>query len=276
MAELTVVVMAAGMGSRFGGLKQLAPVGPGGEAIIDHTVRLARTAGFTRAVVVVRAAIEEQVRTHLAERWPAGMELALVAQDGDERTAGLSRSKPLGTAHAVLVARPLVPGPFSVVNADDLYGPDAHRLLGEALAAGTSALVAFRVDRTLLGERPVTRALVAARDGRLVAIDEGHVGHEGGLSWSDGTRTVALAGDELVSMNCWGFQPAVFEVLEEAVARFLREGAPPAHEVLLPDVIREALRTGALGEIAVLPTDDRCLGVTHPEDTALLAAAWPT
>src|SRR5437016_4121800 len=154
-----LVVLAAGLGTRFGGLKQLAPVGPNGEAIIDYAGAWAQAAGFERAVVIVRSEIEETVGAHLAERWPASFPYVLVCQDREKRVQGLTREKPLGTAHAVVAVRDQVDGPFAVVNADDLYAQDSYGLLAEHLASARErahALVAFEVAKTLIGPRPVT------------------------------------------------------------------------------------------------------------------------
>src|SRR5437588_4844488 len=146
--------MAAGLGTRFGGLKQLAPVGPDGEAIIDYAGAWAADAGFDRAVVIVRSEIEEQIGAHLDERWPSSFPYVLVCQDRDKRVRDLAREKPIGTAHAVVAVREEVTGPFAVVNADDLYVGDGYRLLVDHLAKahGTEhALVAFRVANTIIG-----------------------------------------------------------------------------------------------------------------------------
>src|SRR5207248_146338 len=171
--------MAAGLGTRFGGLKQLAPVGPNGEAIVDYAGAWAQAAGFERAVVIVRSEIEETIGDHLEKRWPASFPHVLVCQDREKRVRGIRREKPLGTAHAVVAVAEHVDGPFAVVNADDLYAADSYGLLARHLTAATGshhALVAFEVAKTLIGPRPVTRALCRADDdGRLIEVLEGKV-----------------------------------------------------------------------------------------------------
>ena len=152
--SLTLVVLAAGLGSRFGGLKQLAPVGPDGEAIPDYNARDAVAAGFDRAVVVVRTEIEAQMKAHVAARWPAELDVAFVAQDRDPVALRHPRLKPLGTTHAVLAAvgGAEVGGPFGVLNADDLYGHDALQLLAAHLAnRDDHCLVGYAVANTILG-----------------------------------------------------------------------------------------------------------------------------
>ncbi len=275
MAPLTLVVLAAGLGTRFGGLKQLAPVGPNGEAIIDYSARDALAAGFEHAVVIVRSEIDEQVRAHLAQRWPRELAADFVLQDRDPIGIAHRREKPLGTAHATLATRSLVPGDFAVINADDHYGPEAYRLLAEFLRSGdrdAESLVGFRVRNTLLSPRPVTRALCRTDvDGRLLEIAEGTIttAEDGSLTWSDGTRQEQLGDDALVSMNCWGFRQSIFDRLAVAVDEFLRAGgADGSGEVLLPTVVGEMITEGR--SVVVLPSDDLCLGITHADDVAVL------
>src|SRR5205823_6509839 len=162
LRPMDLVVMAAGLGTRFGGLKQLAPVGRNGEAIVDYAGAWAQAAGFERAVVIVRSEIEETIGDHLEKRWPASFPHVLVCQDREKRVQDIRREKPLGTAHAVVTVAEHVDGPFAVVNADDLYAADSYGLLARHLTAATGshhALVAFEVAKTLIGPRPVTRAL---------------------------------------------------------------------------------------------------------------------
>jgi NDP-sugar pyrophosphorylase family protein len=271
----TLLVLAAGLGTRFGGLKQLAPVGPNDEAIMDFSARDAATAGFGQAVVLVRSEIEDQIRDHIKERWPADLPVQYVLQDRDPLAIANPREKPLGTAHAVLAARNVLDGDFAVINADDHYGAQAYRLLCDFLTGSdrnAQSLVGFRVRNTLLSPRPVTRALCRAdADHRLVEIAEGTIttAEDQSLSWSDGTRTEALAGDELVSMNCWGFRPSILDVLDRAVNDFLDAGgATGTAEVLLPTVVGEIVDDGAT--VTVLASDDQCLGVTHADDVDVL------
>lgn len=266
MTAPTLVLLAAGMGSRFGGLKQLAPVGPAAEAIFDYTVRDAQAAGITHVVVIVREEIRDQIAAHVARAWPAGLDIDWVVQEVPPH-----RSKPFGTADAVRATRPAVAGPFLVLNADDHYGAECFAPIAAHLARTTEhALVGFRVDHTLLGAGPVNRGRVwADADNTVTGVAEGRVeiGPDGGLTWSGSDRTDRLAGDEPVSMNLWGFQPSLYDWLDQAWAEFPRDGDA---EFLLPSVV-DQLRTKET--VRLIPTDAWCLGVTHPDDLPLLQAA---
>ena len=286
-----LVVLAAGIGHRFGSPKQLAPVGPKGEAILDYTVRDARAAGFDVIVLVVRSEIEVSLSEHVKAHWPGDVAASLRYSVQDREpwsvvAATTGRRKPLGTAHAVVTAAndAQLNGPFAVVNADDLYGADAFALLRAGLigaqpgAQPTGVLVAYEVAKTVLGTRPVTRALCEVDgDGRLVAIREGTVDPAPeGLNWTprSGGERRPLHGHELVSMNCWGFGTGVVDRLRRAVDRFVNEPANLAGpaEILLPEVAGCLLAAGDLA-IDVRPAPGRCLGLTHPEDLALVRAA---
>jgi bifunctional N-acetylglucosamine-1-phosphate-uridyltransferase/glucosamine-1-phosphate-acetyltransferase GlmU-like protein len=274
----TVVVLAAGLGTRFGGAKPLAAIGADGTAILDLLIRRAAGAGFAEVVLVVAPGMEDSVRSHVdTHRDPAAtVPAVLVVQ---QLHAG--RETPAGTADAVLATREVVRGSFAVVNADDLYPADAFARLGTHLRDGPAdehALVAFRVAETLLGDRPVSRALVDVDDDdQLMSIREGTVTRSGeGLRFDDRksrshARALALAPDRIVSMNMWGFRTSVFAVLERTVNDFL--AADGAGEVYLPDVV--AAMVGQGSRVRVLVSDDACLGVTHPEDVVALRQALP-
>lgn len=282
MTAPTLVLLAAGMGSRFGGPKQIAPIGPGGSALIDYGARDAMAAGFERLVLIVRGEIADAVETHVREHWPAELRPEYVRQDLEPAAVAASaagRQKPLGTAHALVAAAPCLDGPFGVANADDLYGPSAFAALADHLRQGGGhALVGYRLANTLLGDRPVNRALCEVdADGNIARIVEGavHVG-DGGLSWrpigAPDDEARPMKGDEPVSMNLWGFTPAILPVLEHAFAEFEAGGRIAAgEELFLPNVVGENLRSAG-GDLVVtmLVSDDRCLGVTHPDDVPLL------
>jgi hypothetical protein len=273
-----LVVLAGGLGQRFGGPKQLSPVGPGGEVILDYSVSGARAAGFGRVVIAVHSHIEEAMAVHIRRWWPpeVAADVIFAAQDHDGRSveaARLGRTTPLGTAHAVLVAieAAALVEPFAVVNADDLYGAEPYRLLfGHFTAGGEGALVSFEVAKTLLGPDPVNRALCEADEhGWLRAISEGVVARRGEhLEWTGSTgehRT--LAEDTPVSMNCWGFPPTIAVALDDAVGRFVASPEVVSRaEVLLPDVIEALVAPPATSAFTTLATSDRCLGVTHAAD----------
>jgi hypothetical protein len=270
------------MGSRFGGPKQIAPIGPGGSALIDYAARDAMAAGFGRLVLIVRGEILEAVQSHIDDHWPADLRPEYVRQDLEPAAVAAvaaGRSKPLGTAHALVASADKLDGPFGVANADDLYGASAFAMLAEHLAGGGGhTLVGYRLANTLLGDRPVNRALceVDAR-GNVTAIVEGavHVGDDE-LTWrpisapEDEARP--MKGDEPVSMNLWGFTPDIIPVLTDAFARFQRSGAiETGTELFLPNVVGEHLRSaGGNLDVTMLVSEDRCLGVTHPDDVPLL------
>lgn len=263
---MQLVMLAAGKGTRFGGLKQIAPVGPQGEAIMDFTARAAERAGFEEVVVVVRAEASEAISEHIARWWPAALPVATVVQAEHQA----------GTVPAVLAAAPVLRGPFGVVNADDLYDAavlgQLHDELVRIAAGGPEAphvLVCYDLVRTILTADPVKRGLcVEAADGTLADLVEHHVRlrPDGRFdAWPlDGGRPGAppsriLAGHEPVSMNLWGFHP---RVLDDFVAAL---DAPSTGEILLPEVLGALTRQR--GErVRCCRTGSRCVGITHRDD----------
>jgi NDP-sugar pyrophosphorylase family protein len=265
--DLTLVVMAAGLGSRFGGTKQLAEVGPRGEAFLDFAIDDAVAAGVTRVVLVVRTDIEADVRAHLAKR-ERRVPIEFVRQD----ELGPSRPKPWGTAHAILSTAPLVTGPFIVVNADDYYGASSYVTLAEAMSDMPSNriyLVAFELGRTLPASGTVSRGVCATDKGRLVELDETHLlgGTAEGITL--GGEPSDLTADTPVSMNMFGM-PASF--LAELPARwsdwFGQHGTGEKTEFLLPTVIAELMGEGRF-HVQVVSTGEDWIGVTNPDDLAV-------
>jgi len=282
-----LVILAAGMGSRFGGPKQLEPLGPAGETMMDYAVFDAHRAGFDEVVVVTRSEIADAVRASLQRSggWP--LPIRYVLQRLDDLPSGTTvpagRTKPWGTGHAVLAAAPAVHGSFAVVNADDFYGAASYRIIAEFLrgpAAGPVpeyAVVGFALRDTLSAEGGVNRArLDQSADGWLQHVEElrGIEPSGDGARYRDaGGRTVPLAGDQLVSMNMWAFTPALFAQLRAAFTDFLVHGAAdPAAEFLLPTVV-EQLIMESRARVRVLPGGGPWCGVTYPHDAPKVAAA---
>ena len=273
--------MAAGIGSRYGGTKQLASVGPRGEAFLDFAMADAAAAGAVKAVLVVRSDIEDDVRRHVgARRADQPSEIAYVCQD----RCGPPRTKPWGTAHAVLAAAPAVDGPFMVCNADDYYGPAGFSAMAEKigdLAPDRAVLCGFRLDRTLPAEGAVSRGICTVSEGRLQSIVEHHgvarAPALGPASAADrpaptpGEVTAAdppvtLPGAAIASMNLWAFPTAAFDWLEEGFARFLAaHGRDESVEYLLPAAVAEKVESGSL-TTDVVTTDETWVGVTNPDD----------
>lgn len=306
---LTLLVLAAGIGSRYGGFKQIDPLGEAGEIAIDYALYDAWQAGFGRAVFVTRPELEDPLRKHFAGHLGGRLAMGFVFQDLKDLPAGAvaagARQKPWGTGHAVWSARRVIDGPFGVVNADDFYGQDAYRRLavfldgagkgGTSAGAPEYAVVGYPLGRTLSAHGTVSRAVCQVEpDGRLETIVErtkiGYVpcpgsleasspgsgssrgGAEtqrkpGSIGWQDdGGGWHALRGDEPVSMNMWGFTPAVFPQLEREFAAFLAErGADPKAEFYIPWSMDRLIRAGKC-RVAVLPTDAKWFGMTYPED----------
>lgn len=275
MTGVTLVVLAAGVGERFGGLKQLAPVGPGGEALMDYSIHGAVEAGCQRVVVVVRSEIDEAIRDHFRTLLPDRPGFDFVEQP--VRPSG----KPAGTAMAVMACRAVLGNdPFIVINSDDLYLPPVLSVLVRWLSgSGTShALVGFPLGLTVLpGSGPVTRAVCRRRhDGALDELiesnverkGEGFVGHP-----VSGGHDMVLSASQLVSMNAWGFRSSVWSGLEPVVER-MRVAAAPDAEVFLPVAVTGLSRSSRLSrrdvDVTVLPVDVPCFGVTWAEDLEAL------
>jgi bifunctional N-acetylglucosamine-1-phosphate-uridyltransferase/glucosamine-1-phosphate-acetyltransferase GlmU-like protein len=244
---LQLIVLAAGSGTRFGGVKQLATVGPAGEAILDVLLTRAAAAGFVDAIVVTSPTIEAQMHDHLAAHPPL-LPVEVVLQ-----------SAPRGTTDAVLAARAAIRGRFAVVNADDLYPAAAFVLLvGPPPDVATTSVVAFQVGKTLIGTKPVKRAMLATDESdNLTRITESTV------SVDD------VRGDEWVSMNMWAFPESMVAVFERAVHDAAASGE--AGEVLLPDVVSVLVDEGAT--VQVLRCDQACIGITYAEDVDVVRVA---
>lgn len=282
---LTLVLMAAGMGSRYGGLKQVEPMGPAGESLVDYAVFDAKRAGFEKFEFIIREDIERDFRETVGKRLSEGGVMAgTLWQDLDDLPDGLGqsmdlahRSKPWGTAHAVWAARNYVETPFAVLNADDYYGPGAYQLLADHLRreTGEYAIVGYNLGRTLSDHGAVARGLLEKdSESRLVRIAErtqierlpdGRVVDHG----ADG-RDTELSPDADVSMNIMGFTPSIFPQLEAALRAFVREhGQETKSELYLPNVVGQLVTTDK-ADVRVLSADDDWFGVTYAADTAVV------
>lgn len=262
----TLLVMAAGLGSRFGGTKQLAEVGPNGEAFLDYAVIDALAAGCDDVTIIVRTEIADDVRAHLRSQHDFADDIRLVMQD----EFGPSRAKPWGTAHAVLSAREAVPGDFVVVNADDYYGQSSYQLAVDALQGGddkTAALVAFELAKTLPTEGAVSRGVCEVEGGLLQAIVETHGiqrNPDGSIASDDPAGT--HADSTMVSMNMFAFPTVLFEHLDAQWHEFYAANSEePKAEYLLPDVVDRLRKTGEL-RVEVPVSSEQWIGVTNPHD----------
>ena len=299
-APLTLVVLAAGLGSRFGGLKQMEAVGPQGETVMDYAVFDALQAGFDRVVFVIREAFAPAFRAQIGARYAGRVRVDYALQDLHDVPPGFTvppgRTRPWGTAHAVLAARSLLDGPFAVVNADDFYGRDAYLQVAAHLrqAAPTGSaraehcMAGYRIAQTLSAHGGVNRGICHSVAGRLVSVEE----HTGIAMDADGVchgrrldgQQVLIAPDALASMNFWGFTPTVLPQLAAGFARFLDGcGTSSSVECYIPSVVDQLIHTRA-ADCRVLETSGQWFGVTYPEDKALcvdslrrlvLAGAYP-
>ncbi len=254
----TLVVMAAGLGSRFGGTKQLAQVGPNGETFLDFAIADAHAAGADKIVLIVRSDIKTDVQAHLRNclKVPSNLAVTFVCQDQH----GPARSKPWGTAHAVLSAQHEITGPFVVCNADDYYGPSAYVDLTRDItnmADNEARLCGYRLEHTLPPQGSVTRGICHTENTRLIDITE-----QEGLSQAE----TIYPSDTLVSMNLWAFPEAFFDSLQKSFEQFLSQFRNSSDaEYLLPHAVTQAMRSNLLN-VQVVPTAERWIGVTNPDD----------
>lgn len=268
--------MAAGMGSRYGGLKQIDPVGPAGETIIDYSIYDALRAGFGKLVFVIRKDIEQAFKETVGARFEKHAPVEYVFQELEKLPPGFSvpagRSKPWGTTQAVLMAADVIHEPFAVINADDFYGAESYRVLAEHLKSGSPdyAMVGFILRNTLSDFGSVARGVCrVSADGYLERIEElTNIERDNGGAKNtapDGTVT-ALTGDEPVSMNFWGFTPQIFPQLQTVFHNFLqRSGSELKTESYVPAAVGELITAGQ-AKVKVLRSPDSWFGVTYRED----------
>jgi NDP-sugar pyrophosphorylase family protein len=276
MTKPTLLVLAAGMGSRYGGLKQIDPVGPSGETIIDYSVFDAIRAGFGRFVFVIRREHLEEFREVLNARFGKQVKIEYAFQALDDLPAGFSvpsgRKKPWGTCQAILSAAELIREPFAAINADDFYGPNSYRVLAGHLTSGSQdyAMVGFVLRNTLSNYGKVARGIcTVGADGYLESVLEVKTIEPDGddAKYTDAAGTVhRVAGDRQVSMSMWGFTPKFFDQLRAEFPKFLAwHGHEETSEYLTPDIVDTLIVEGR-AKCKVLRTPDTWFGVTYRED----------
>lgn len=280
----TLVVLAAGIGHRYGGLKQIEPVGPSGEIVIDYSVFDAISAGFGKLLFVIRREIEDTFKSVIEPHFAGRIAIEYAYQELDDVPAGFTpphgRTKPWGTGHAVYACRHACKEPFAVINADDFYGRTSFKLLAEKLGqlppkGSRYCLVAFILRNTLSNYGPVSRGICrAGEDDLLSTVVEHHKVEQAGTlvhGLRDG-KPVTLTGEEPASMNLWGFTPTIFGHLEREFRVFIPSATDNATvEFQLPTVVDSLINQGR-AEVEILYSHERWLGVTYPEDKPRVAA----
>lgn len=275
----TLLILAAGMGSRFGGLKQVEPVGPSGEAIIDYSIYDAIRAGFGKVVFIIRESFADAFKEKFDKILKGKIEVEYVYQELDNLPEGFTlpegREKPWGTAHAILVAKDIIHEPFCALNADDFYGAEAYKVMSKFLTESTDpteySMVGYQLNKTLSEYGSVSRGLCDVDENdellkivetiKIVKRDEEIISIE-----SDGSETI-LSGEESASMNIWGFKTSVFEKLEQHFVEFLKkEINKPKSEMYIPTVVFEMIEADE-AKVKVLKADSPWFGVTYKEDT---------
>ncbi len=275
----TLLILAAGIGSRYGGMKQIDQVGPSGEAIIDYSIYDAIRAGFGRIVFVIRKNIEQDFIDFFGDKLKGRIPFEFAYQELDMVPDGLTvpgeRKKPWGTAHAVWVARDVINEPFVVINADDFYGRGSYQtvvdyLTDEETGPNNHCMVGFQIKDTLSDFGTVSRGICDAddRDFLKAVVERTEIGKsERGIYFKDETGEARpMTGEEMVSMNIWGFSPAIFPLLEEHFIQFIHKNInQPKAEIYIPTVVNDMVKNN-LGTLKVLPAIDKWFGVTYIED----------
>lgn len=276
--EATLVVMAAGMGSRFGGLKQVEPIGPKGEALLDFSVFDAKKAGFTKVVFIIKHQIEKEFKELVGKRIEKIIDVEYAFQEIDKLPDGFvapdDRTKPWGTGHAIYCSRDIVKTPFAVINADDYYGKSAFQKIYNHLKEqkGDYCMVGFRLANTLTENGSVSRGVCEIEDGKLKSVTERTKIVDCKYT-EDDINWIPLSPDTVVSMNMWGFTPDFFEYVERDLKTFLKEKINvPKAEFYLPSVASGVINNKEK-DVTVLVAEDKWYGVTYKEDKDDVVAA---
>jgi NDP-sugar pyrophosphorylase family protein len=271
MTQPTLVLLAAGMGSRYGGLKQVDPVGPSGETLLDYSIYDALRAGFGKVVFIIRHDIEEQFREVVGNRFQGRAPVEYAFQELNDLPSGFTvpegRTKPWGTTQAIIAAEDVVQEPFAVLNADDFYGRESFKALVQHFNSSCQdlAMVGFQLKNTLSDHGTVARGICGVGpDGYLTSVEELTKIEKTATGAREGART--FTGDELVSMNFWGFQPSIFSDLRECFTAFLqRSGTELKSECYIPATVNELMAAGK-ARVKMLSSRSPWFGVTYKED----------
>ena len=272
MKDITLLVMAAGMGSRYGGLKQLDAVGPSGETIIDFSVYDAIRAGYNKVVFIIREDFEKQFKEKISNKYQDKIEVEIVYQDLDDLPDSFScpedRSKPWGTGQAILAARNVISGPFAAINGDDFYGRESFKIISDYYSSVKRgfAMAAFQLDKTLSDYGSVSRGICEQNLNELVTVVETHGIKKSSAGNIECDRDISLLGNELVSMNMWGFMPSLFDYLGKMFSEFLDKNISDLKsEFLIPSVVNDLIEKN-IEKVQVLKTRSTWFGVTYIED----------
>ena len=281
MKDLTLVIMAAGMGSRFGGLKQIEPVGPNGEFIIDYSIFDAKRAGFNKVVFIIKEENYEVFRDTVGKRVENEIEVEYVFQKQDAVPEGvvvpIDRTKPWGTSHAVLATKDVVKGDFAIINADDFYGKESYEVISEFFRSRSQdeyLIVGYKVANTLTEKGATKRGVCKVKEGYLEELIESSTEEKDGIivaSPLNGDPAFIIKEDQEVSMNMFGFTDEIFDYLEKDLKEFFEENKNNLDkcERLIPDVVCDIVKAG-LNRVKVVPTTAKWQGITYKEDKEIL------
>lgn len=282
----TLIIMAAGMGSRYGGLKQMDPVGPNNETLLEYSIHDAIQAGFGKVVFVIRSDFATEFKKQVGSRFEDKIEVQYAFQTLGNLPEGFSlpegRTKPWGTGQAVLACKHLVKEPFTVQNADDFYGAEAYQTIADGFAkmpAGDSCMVGYSIRNTLSPNGSVSRGICGTTNGYLSSIIERtqiETNPSGTIQFFENNTAVDMTGDEICSMNFWGFSPDFFQTLEEKFIAFLQEkGEELKSEWYIPNIVDDMITRGQT-RVKVLRSEGQWFGVTYPEDRPTVVDALKT
>lgn len=283
---MTLVILAAGMGSRFGGPKQTQPVGPNGEFIIDYSIYDAINAGFDKVVFIIKEENKQVFEETIGKRINENIEVSYVFQKNDNvpskyREEVDKRTKPLGTAHAILCCKDIVKDNFAIINADDYYGPESFNILADYLNINNNpdeySMVGYKAINTLTENGAVKRGICQIKNGKLARLDESKIESDNGILKATSiinSEEVSVNKDSIVSMNMFGFTPKLFKYLEEGFITFLENSDLSKDEYLIPEVVNNLVEKG-LVNVKVLKTNEVWHGITYKEDLEKLKdAIW--